>query len=96
MNIECNYAIIKYYKSYNAVIILVIKKKKVVNILHHFLPQVHLIIYPELVGFAHVGNNGSDYPSAIIQYAQCGDEARSCMDYCTTIGTPLLRDMVSY
>ena len=54
MDIKHNYAIVKYYQSYIAIITLVIKqrrkkrKKKVIDILHHFLPQAYLIMYPEL------------------------------------------------
>ena len=62
MDIKRNYAIIKSYKSYIAVIILlllVIKK--------HVLPHAYLILYSDLVESAHVRNNGSDHPSAIIE-----------------------------
>ena len=39
------------------------------DILHHFLLPAYSIMYPELVGFAHVQNNESDHPSVIIEYA---------------------------
>ena len=68
MDIKYNYAIIKYLKSYIAVIILAIKQTKIVDI-HHFPPWVYSIMYPELVGSAHMLNNGSDRRSAIIKYA---------------------------
>ena len=72
IDMKHNHAIIKYFRSYIAVIILVLKKrkkkKKRLHILHHFPPLAYLIIYPELVGSAHVRNNGSDHWSAIIDW----------------------------
>ena len=69
MDIRCNYEIIKYFNSISAVIILVINKEKKFGILHHFPPRVYSIMYPKLVGSAHVLNNGSDRWCAIIENA---------------------------
>ena len=72
MGIKRNHAIIKYFKFYITVIILVnniyIKKKRF-WICHHFPPPAYSIMYLELVGSAHVRNNGSDHLSAIIEHA---------------------------
>ena len=68
-DIKYNHAIIKYFKSYIVVIILVnaFKEKKVL----HLPPFSALSIfdyamYLELVGLAHVRNNEADQRSAII------------------------------
>ena len=77
MDIKHNNAIIKYYKSYIAVIHYIDPYIfcKAVDILNHFLPQVYSIMYPELIGSANVRNNGSDHPSAIIEYAHSFTQA---------------------
>ena len=76
MNIKCNHAIIKYFKSNIAVIISVNKKsvKKGLRFATIFQTQTYSIMYLELVGSAHVRNNGSgpirlwhwDYPTVIL------------------------------
>ena len=70
MGLKRNHAIIKYLTSYIAVIILDsnIFVLKGFWICHHFPPPAYSIMYPELVGHVHVRNNGSDHPSAIIEY----------------------------
>ena len=69
IQIKRNHAIIKYFVSYIAVIILVNNIFIYEEICHQFPPPAYSIRYLELVGLVHVQNNGSDHLSAIMEYA---------------------------
>ena len=74
ISIKLNYAMIRYFKSYSAVAMLVITLFLFIfyflsfELLHHFLPRAYSIMPPELVGSVHKQNKGSDRRRSISEY----------------------------